>query len=392
MFKRIAVSVSFVALSVLPVTAQVIHGHPQKSAYASPAEWVDLSAQCHWMVDGVLAHTHAEMKAPIYIEVHPGDKITVPVTFKLFHTSGKIVSVFTENGGIVLDTFGVWKEYVNVQGDAAGVSTWTGHVTFDTTRNNSDNSTPNAYRWSPHGWTEVRIVARTVFPNGTFTDTALEIPFYSMLHPEVPEIPYPEGRLHPVRSSCTPSPEGPFGWGLMVTEFKDFIPLGVLADGETTNPSFATYSYGVSAPLSGTPPSSIGTVDRRLDPDLHNGISGLQLTGPNTFDANVSGGGLHKFSFIWDVKGPSDVAGIRPGGEAAAILVVNVAVGGTAPPPTCQDHAATNFGGPLPCTYPVPPPPPCAGLVGQSANVTIGSVPFKVTVTSDTCSATVATF
>lgn len=27
-----------------------------------------------------------------------------------------------------------------------------------------------------------------------------------------------------------------------------------------------------------------------------------------------------------------------------------------APTPTCQDHTATNFGGPLPCTYPAPPP------------------------------------
>lgn len=31
---------------------------------------------------------------------------------------------------------------------------------------------------------------------------------------------------------------------------------------------------------------------------------------------------------------------------------------GTTPPPTtCQDPTATNFGGPLPCTYPAPPPP-----------------------------------
>ena len=83
--KSLVLGVWLVAFSVLPSAAQplTIHAHPQKATYESPAEWPFLSDQCHWMVDGVLAHTvdvcsdHAELT--------PG-RLTIPITFKLFHT------------------------------------------------------------------------------------------------------------------------------------------------------------------------------------------------------------------------------------------------------------------------------------------------------------------
>ena len=93
--KSLAIGVWLVVFSALPGAAQplTIHAHPQKATYQSPAEWPFLSDQCHWMVGGVLAHTHVEMSAPIYAELTPGT-LTIPVTFKLFHTSGRIVGIF----------------------------------------------------------------------------------------------------------------------------------------------------------------------------------------------------------------------------------------------------------------------------------------------------------
>lgn len=43
---------------------------------------------------------------------------------------------------------------------------------------------------------------------------------------------------------------------------------------------------------------------------------------------------------------------------------------GTPPPSTCQDPAATNFGGPLPCDYPPPPPPAGCDAFDAQASAT----------------------
>ena len=84
-----ALTLVFMSFAVFPVAAQTIHGHPQKAAYASPAEWPFLSSQCHWKVNNVLAHTHVEVTAPVYSE-WTGGTLKVPVQFQLFHTAGKI--------------------------------------------------------------------------------------------------------------------------------------------------------------------------------------------------------------------------------------------------------------------------------------------------------------
>lgn len=387
--KRLSLACVFVVLSALSAWPQsiAIHGHPQKTEYTSPAEWPFWSAQCHWMNDGVMSHTHIEGNWPIYMEVNPGDNIVVPFTIVTFH-GGKVTTLWSENARITLPSHPLDPVYLNpvLQGDRLGVTKWQATATFNMTK-----SQPGGYAWSKHGWTELRVSARTSFPNGTGTTVSFEFPAYSLMDTTIAEIPYPEGRVHPLRASCSPSPEGPgTGWGLMVTEFagSKFVPIAPLALGQTWDFLPKTYSYGVTTAL---PP---GTFDRRLDPDLHNGISGTQVTSPFGFDTNVSGLGTHKLSFIWDAKAikPDGTVptGFKPDDEAAALLVGTLVIAdGT----TCLDPTATNNGGLLPCVYPPPPPPPlCAGLTGQTATVTIGSVPFKVTVTSDTCAATVATF
>ncbi len=130
-------------------------------------------------------------------------------------------------------------------------------------------STHTAGRWCG-------CVARTQFPDGTQTDTELSVPFYSMLHPEVPEQGVPENGGIPLRAACSATGN----WGAMITEFHDYIPIAPMGLGEVWNPKVFAYSYGVA-------PGVTGTLDRRLDPDLHNGIVGQEITSPFTFDTTV---------------------------------------------------------------------------------------------------------
>jgi len=345
--KRLAFSVWLVVFSAFSVAAQplAIHAHPQKATYESPAEWPFLSDQCHWMVGGVLAHTHVEMSVPIYAELTPGMKLTIPVTFKLFHTAGRITTIWSELGTISYDTVHPADPiYPNLVGDPSGVSTWTGTWTLDTARGNGSNAGP--FGFSPHGWTVARVVARTVFPDGTSTDTFLSVPFYSMLHPEVPELSAPENAGIPLRAACSPTGR----WGAMITEFHDYIPIAPMGLGEIWNPEVFTYSYGAAAGVS-------GTLDRRLDPDLHNGIVGREITSPFTFDTTFSGLGVHKFSFIWDERTDATPPPDFPAnGQVDSLLVVNVTAGDgpviSLPPPPPPPPPS-----PSP-TLPPPPPPP----------------------------------
>src|SRR5678816_4763017 len=75
--------------------------------------------------------------------------------------------------------------------------------------------------------------------------------------PEVAEIPFPEGRLHPIRASCVPSQDS-FGgsWGNMISEFREFIPVVPMPLGTTMNPPIQGYSYGVSTSI-----APLGTLD-----------------------------------------------------------------------------------------------------------------------------------
>jgi hypothetical protein len=358
--KNIALALWLVALSVLSVGAQplAIQDHPQKTQYASQAEWPFLSDQCHWLVNGVLAHTHVEMTAPIYAVLTPGSRIDIPIQFKLFHTAGRISTVWSELGNVTFTSIHPADNYYpNIQGDPSGVITVTGVWHFNSAAGNASGAGP--FGVNPHGWTVARVMARTEFPDGSKTDAGLGIPFYSMLDPTKPEAPMPEDRGREIQAICAPtSPRDQSGvWGQMTVEFRQTIPIATLAFGEVWNPPVLPYSYAA------TPFLQIGTIDRRLDADLHNGIVGMQLSGA-TFDTNLIGLGAHHVSYIWDVKSGAGAPGVSPNEEAAALLVVYLNVGdgtGTPPPPP-----------------PPPPPTPCAA--GDSGVVVIDGFTFKVTV------------
>ena len=107
------------------------------------------------------------------------------------------------------------------------------------------------------------------------------------------------------------------------------------------------------------------TLDRRLDPDLHNGIVGQEITSPFTFDTRLSGPGAHKFSFIWDARtGDLPPPEFGPNGQADALLVVSVTVADgpvispTLPPPPPPAPTPPSPPPPAPTPTPTPPPPP----------------------------------
>jgi hypothetical protein len=331
-----ALTLVFMSLAVCPVAAQTIHGHPQKAAYASPAEWPFLSSQCHWKVNNVLAHTHVELTAPVYSE-WTGGTLEVPVQFQLFHTAGTITQVWSELGWVRFTSIDPPNHaYPNIQGDPNGVVVVQGIFTIDPTRGNTSGAGP--FGFSPHGWTVVRLGARTRFPDGSSTDTHLFISFFSKLDTSVAERPAPNGSKALLRAQCVPlaiRDTNVSGWGAMITEFKDFVPIAPMALGEVFNPPVAQYSYGA------VPALGNGTSDRRLNPDLHNGFDGIKITSPFMFDSNFSGIATHRFSFIWDkTVGVSPPVGVAPNQQAASLLVLRVTVGEDIPPP------------------PPPPPPP----------------------------------
>jgi hypothetical protein len=330
--------------------AQPIHGHPQKSAYASPAEWPHVSTQGHWKATNVLGHTHIQGRLPLYAE-HATGRLEIPLEFVLFHTNGRLAQVSSPLGWVRWNVGPSYNPYPNIAGNPTGVVVVTGTLIIDPANATGTQAGPTW--WNPHGWTSVSVTARTEFSDGSFTKTTLAFPMFSTRNPSASIVVPGENTSLMLRSELVPhAPRDAMGngWGAMITEFKDYIPIAPMAAGEVWNPPVHMYSYAALPDLQN------GTKDRRLNPDLHNGVVGTQITSPFSFDANFSGIGLHKFSFIWD-KTIGDVApaGIQPNQEGSALLVVTVGVGdGPAPPP------------------PPPPVDPCLTKVQVVATIPAG--------------------
>src|SRR6185436_1704460 len=106
-----------------------------------------------------------------------------------------------------------------------------------------------------------------------------------------------------------------------------------------------------------------GIFEYRTDFDLHNHVPGRlwqtivgqgDIFPVTTFDPVSLGRGSHKAM----LSRTQAYQGIE---QVATLLVFDLVVGDELPPPPpsiCQDHAASNFGGTLPCVFTTPPPPP----------------------------------
>jgi hypothetical protein len=322
-----------------------IHGHPQKTDYASPAEWPTVSFQGHWVAPGLtpmpmaglpgICHTHIDVKFPIYAELNA--PVVCTFTVKLFHTQGRFGGFYTS---LIRDI--VWDETGSATvppfvGDPMGLVVKTGRFTVDL-------AMPTYYPNVLHGWASPVLTGGTSYDNGDSTLLAAQLPFFSVLDPAVPEPSMANGGGPVLRSmvevantTVFASNTVPISYGETLAEYSnevvEFIPLAPI-----TAPwvlSGGTDGYG-SVDL---PP---GMLEVRLDLDFHNNVPGTVLhsqTGIShqnatvVFDPAVLAASTPP---VGVAPGTHKVALIRrqtDGPEAVwALVVIDVPVGAFVPP------------------------------------------------------------
>jgi hypothetical protein len=354
-------------LACLPVSlaAQTIHGHPQKAAYASPAEWPIVSTQCHWTpklapvpLGSMLSqHIHVDPQFPLYSE-QAGGKITGTVTVKAFHFAGQIDgNVYGELvDSVVWADTGTSTAPVMI-GDPAGLKQWVVTVTIDPFKPGQGPTSFGTPGWwfADHGWSWARIMFRARFDDGAKIDANQWLPFWSTKDETKPVRLVRSGAGPILESECdvfsaTDSPK----FGNNLTEYDDYIPIAPLAP---TDPQWKVpvsyYSYQSDTFL------PTGSIDQIDNPDFHHGIVGtstMHLDGlvgllggmfvPTTFDPSRPslGPGTHNVMQGWTQTFP-------PTGEQMSVLsVLQITVGDVISPPP----------------PPPPPPPPltisCTGI------------------------------
>ncbi len=350
-----------------------IHGDPQKAAYASPAEWPYLSAQCHARpanveTDGhadafgtfnpTLGHVHVDWALPIYAEVR--GPTVIPFTLKLFHVAGRVTNIWgSPIGHIRWDDSGVEETGSEISegltGDPTGLVVRSGTLTIDPT------TTSPVYTPVPRGWFFADLAVRTQFETGVRLDAHILASLYSVIDPTAPETPPLTATDPNLQANCQLigplDSNSPFGSA--ISELRAYLPLGPISAPYPYLP--VVYNYGGT--ISG------GRFEQRLDPDLHNGITGRLLATadvddtahvlqplPTQLDPAVLGPGLHHVSNIWQQQSGDGAANVAAGEEVWALLVIPVTVTATPQPiVTCQDAKADNVDKLLPCTYVVGP-------------------------------------
>lgn len=379
----LALALACLALAA-PAAAQSIHGHPQKAAYASSAEWPPLSGQCQLFPSPMIAHYHFEPNAPIYA-VNAGEPFTMRFAVKLFMLPGHIQFL----GGdmvqaIVWDATGTSTPPDHLTGDPHGLKTWTGQITLAPLQRIASNLGGFGPPLPVHGWFIVNVTARVQLDNGTRVDTDFGFPMWSNLDPTAPIENQPQVHGPSLGMGCFQAsladasiwpPVDPAVFGKQITQVDDYLPILGPLTGSWPVHSF-TYGY-VPAPH-----LPDGTYELREDMDLHNGIPGTLLrtnTAPNALGGGseqtdvltpeLIGSGTHKLAFIWhETTGAGFPGGFTANEESWSLVVVNVTAGEGVPPPP---------------VVVLPPPPPakaCSGTVtgtsvdGTTVAVTGGSV------------------
>lgn len=367
-------------LMPLTVSAQTIHGHPQKAFYASPAEYPEDSTQCHVarglglfkllpLGSMLSSHVHIDPKCPKYAETS-GELLHCTGTVKLFMWDGVAGQVFGELvSNVVWDETGTSTPPLMI-GDPIGLKTWTFKFDVDPRKAGA------SFQFTDHGWNQARVAIRVYpFAGHGRVDANRWLPFWSNINPATPETAVRGGFRLVDESECdvmmndANSPQ----FGNNITEARDFMPIAPIASVWTVPISF--YSYQADDILEAQP---IGAIDEVLDPDFHNkklgtnllhleglvsrfGTIGARSVAPMflSLDPATLGTGNHKVMFAWSQ--PSTTTGE----QMSAISVYNVSVGTVPPPP--------------------PPPPPTveqciAQVTGTSSDggktVTLTSTPI----------------
>jgi hypothetical protein len=367
-----------------------IHGHPQKTDYKDDgSDFPVPEAQGWWpLFDPIQSgHLHVAVGYPLYGEITSLEPFWVPFTLKLHNIAGTIGMFFGKHAkSIVWDATGSEQMPV-MRGENPGLFVWTGKILIDYTL--------GLQPWIgevliQRGWSSSQFTARVALDNKDLLEVQLVTSQYMLLDPNAPETPASQqGRPGVVVSSRvtvmnTADPKtaensmtlGGNQFGVMVTELNDYIPLApitapwptILNVYDYTSPfperlSNGTFRQLIDANLHGTPPN--------IPPNegilLESGTAGVQGFANRvvTFDPAVMGPGAHRGIVNWTQEANGEVI--------ASVLAFNVPVGTGVPvPTTCQDKAALNFGGLLPCQYLEIPPPnepmpmPVPNVVGMT--------------------------
>src|SRR5882672_4421886 len=367
-----------------------LHGHPQCQWYVSDETALDPGVTCHVpgfdtplishqaqltpsntmiggdsadLLDPSWGHTHvAECRSVPWAEVVA--PIAIPCQIVLYHTAGGVGTVWDRGGGYIQFANGVLchqcegADHPPITGDPMGIVT----TPFTWIMVPPDANSPYA-----HGWFSAAFSMRLYLSNGVIYNATAQLPFYAMADPSKPENnPECDGCGPMFASRIGPSFPGDTGgiWGEPTVFTRDYLPiLGPLTAPWTYRIDVAAYAQSGTAPLY--------DFTARNGMDLHHGIAGIQVSGPVFGDA--SGNAFFyetlqpsdyattgtKHALIWKANTGAGSQDFGPHEGVAALLVVGYASGtGITPPPptTCTDQAATNVGGPIPCTYPPPPP------------------------------------
>ncbi len=355
-------------------TPLTIHGDPQKAAYATPAEWPYVSAQCHLkpatanrtghddafgVFNPTLGHVHVDWSLPYAAEV--GGPVVVHFVLKLFHIDGRVTNIWGSpirnirwDGSGVEETGSEITEVI--LGDPLGLVVRSGTLTVDPTLTNG------VYTPVPRGWFYTDLAVRVLATTGVKVDAHILASLYSVLTPSAAETPPLTANDPNYQANCqfTGPTDTNSPFGSAISEYRTYIPLAPISAFFPLVP--VVYNYG------GTITS--GLFEERLDPDLHNGVTGTLLAHaavdqaghllqplPTGLDPAVLGVGPHTVSSIWQQEsGPVGSEYVAPHEESWALLVIPVEVT-TAPQPilTCEDPTADNTGKLLPCTYVLPP-------------------------------------
>lgn len=332
------------ALSIASAAAaQPIHGHPQKTAYASPAEWPIRSFQGHWPgLDPVTTcHVHVEPQYPEDAELGSAPFV-VPFTV-VMHKCEKPARMglfYGENIRSVVWDLTKSSVMPDMRNDPAVDTSWTGKATIDPTMG-------DRFAAPLHGWMSVRFGTRTAFDNGDQMDVSGWQSHFSVIDPTAPERPAPQGgRIRSARVDIVSHVTGTV-MGTMVTEYQGPLPLAPIRAPFVVPVS--VYNYTASVPL------PHGQFEYRHDIDLHHGVRGTLLDAGTadvggfnrtvTFDPAVMGPGAHREAAFW-----TQTLGAE---TVSSIIVATVTVAGVAPPLLCTDPLAPNFGGPAPCLPPI---------------------------------------
>lgn len=375
-----------------------IHGHPQKTTYASPAEWPFVDFQAHFKnppngtIPTTLMHVHRGCWLPIYAVVTPSTGlITLSCQDKMFMWDGSILPggpthsiknivydgpalvqemQMNADGSMSLVTVktvpGSGTDVPTIQqGDPDRLITENFHMTVDPYGIDGNDVTS---AWPPHGWSEVWSTLTAQTASGVYIGLQTQFSFWSELDASAPITGNAEGGYPHLMAKV----QNNAGFGAVISDFLEPIPLEPIT--EPWPFSFAQYAYGGNSdPLQNA--TNLQELSANLN--LHLGNEGTQIflrngvgIQPDFFPPDkpfwvtpsmLGGAGSHLLALRWKIDG--GVPGFPAGEEIWSLVTITVPV---------APGASDVIPGPTPPPPPPPPTTPPIAFTASASTVTLG--------------------